>query len=96
MTKKHNESPRDDFKLHVGLIGFVALYFGGLLYWFGSLLLRGGTAERAIMSVVVPVVLLLGLVAVMGLSIIAVEGRRSARVTAQKAQGDQATREEQP
>lgn len=64
---------------HLGFVGFLALYFAALLLWFGWLFLGGGAEEHAVMSVVIPVVGLIGLLTVFTLSRIVLEGRRATR-----------------
>ena len=67
---------RSAFGFHLGLVTFVTCYFGGLLFWFGRLFVTGGAEEHVVMSLIIPVVSVLGLVAVLGLLLIALEGRR--------------------
>lgn len=67
------------FKFHVALLCFIALYFSSLAFWFGRLFLNGGPEEHAVMSIVFPVVLVIGSVALITLSTIVFEGRRADR-----------------
>ena len=70
---------RGDFTFHVGIIVGLAAYFAGLLVWFGSMFAGGGPEEHAVMSVVIPVVFGLGVMTVIGLGLIVMEGRRADR-----------------
>ncbi len=68
---------RGDFVFHMGIVVGLAVYFAGLLVWFGSMFAGGGTEEHAVMSVVIPVVFGLGAMTVVGLGLIVLEGRRA-------------------
>ncbi len=77
MNETRGKRPSMDILWHFALIVFVGGYFGVLLLWFGSMFARGGSEEHAVLGVVLPIVLLLGTMAVVGFTIIALEGRRS-------------------
>ena len=79
--KKQPSTKPYDFWFHAFFVGFVACYFSGILYWFGALFLTGGTPEHAVMSIVIPVTVLIGAVAMVTLGGIALEGRRVAKAT---------------
>jgi apolipoprotein N-acyltransferase len=77
-TRQRSDEPKT-WNSQFGFIAFVALYFGALLWWFGSLFAGGGSFEHAVMAVIVPLVLVLGILSVGGFTLIALEGRRAAR-----------------
>ena len=71
-----------DFIFHVALLLFVAGYFASLLWWFGGIFATGAGAAHATMTIVLPIVIVIGVVALLTLSSIAWEGRRQQLATA--------------
>lgn len=76
---QQKKTPPLDFWLHMGLVLFVAAYFGAVFFWFARLFVTGGTEEHVVMSLVIPVLMVLGLVSVIGLLLIVLEGRRASK-----------------
>jgi hypothetical protein len=77
--RQEKAAPAADFWLHMGLVLFIAAYFGAVFFWFARLFVTGGTEEHVVMSLVIPVLLVLGVVSVVGLLLIVLEGRRASR-----------------
>ena len=64
---------------HVLVVVGAVAYFAGVLVWFSALFATGGVEEHAVMSVVIPVFAVVGLVAVVTMSVIVAEGSRADR-----------------